>query len=379
LNIAQDQPPQTVRLVSLDTSQWAKLAFYLLSSNIDEKRAATKCVNEFTQNSWIPVITFHHLMELLQHRNDKVVRARMHLIRSIPLVAVISSEHSEGFSGSVFDLLTYEVLTVYENLNFSVEQIQEKTRSKLFKFIPGFQAVPEDGDIEFLRLFFEFHSNRNREIVAITRTSKMMNSNTRLVNLFNGQLNSLDVARQRFLVLEKQLKSDIARRGDQRISDPAKVARDFYASLGVSDFESTSEFSREAFLELVAGKDFEVSEVNMSWTLLEFTELQKFRQRLRAICEKLHIPWDHAKTKVTKDRLPSYIVQTEVGQNTPDVPVRSGSELPDLWMASFSPYVEIMYVDKRTAEAFRKTRNQYVRTLYESVVRKTVDPLNFFK
>ena len=117
----------------------------------------------------------------------------------------------------------------------------------------------------------------------------------------------------------------------------------------------------------------------MNWTLLEFTELQKFRQRLRVISEKLHLPWDDIKNKVTTNRLPSYIVQTEVAQNTPDVPVRKGSELPDLWLASFTPYVDLMYVDKRSAEAFRRTNNQYVKALYSSIVCKSVDLLDFFK
>lgn len=60
-------------------------------------------------------MSWHHMAELLAHQNPRLVSEVTDSLRSLPLVACVSSAKSTDVIGSILDLQAFEVSAAFAN------------------------------------------------------------------------------------------------------------------------------------------------------------------------------------------------------------------------------------------------------------------------
>lgn len=86
----------------------------------------------------------------------------------------------------------------------------------------------------------------------------------------------------------------------------------------------------------------------------EVMALAEFRSKLKIAHKTFNLSWEQFKNAVSISQTPSWAVQNALflyGQRRNE---HKGSELNDRYLASFSPYCDITYVDSQVKEDLRR-------------------------
>src|SRR5258708_40153040 len=91
------------RFVTLDSSHLAAVAGDKVSKGETQRQGAAAFERAFDASGSVLLLCWHHIQELLSHRDVDVVAQRVAFIKSLPMVASIES-FSDGIIGTVIDL-----------------------------------------------------------------------------------------------------------------------------------------------------------------------------------------------------------------------------------------------------------------------------------
>ena len=86
-------------------------------------------------HNWVLVLLWHHVEELLRHKDMGIVESRVRFIRSLPFLAWISVLGVTDGIGSVADLLGHELQSIKGMPGRSALEAARETRSRLFPMI----------------------------------------------------------------------------------------------------------------------------------------------------------------------------------------------------------------------------------------------------
>jgi hypothetical protein len=322
------------RFVALDSSHLAAVARDRFSAHPEQVQKAKLFEESFYNGSCVPLLSWHHLSELLKHRDDAVVSARVKFIRSMPMVAWVSSLTSDEAPGTVADLLAHEVAAAFNMPGADVMVIRDEVAKRLFRFDSGERAVkPFMYAREQLQPELWKCERRDRDIVAVSRSDFVDLSKEKVVDLLKGRLRSPDDANQQLGKLRERLADDIRRRGDKRIPDAELSAGQFIGEVRRSATEAIVDDSNPG-LQILRAQGIDPSDIGPNTTLGEACALATFRQKLSS----LNLPWSELKARVTESTLPSLVIQSALRQYGQDTPERKGSDLADIYLACLSPY-----------------------------------------
>ncbi len=81
----------TPKLVALDTSQYIELINDLNSKESFRIRHSKDFQKSLHERGYIPLLSFHHIAELLKHQDVAVVRDSVKFVRALPAVAWTSN------------------------------------------------------------------------------------------------------------------------------------------------------------------------------------------------------------------------------------------------------------------------------------------------
>ncbi|MFW1480374.1 hypothetical protein ACEWA0_23325, partial [Vibrio parahaemolyticus] len=98
------------KLISIDTSIFGDIAKDYFSDNEVLRSQARKTVDHLVLNGYIPFVTYHHILEILQHEDTGTVLNRWSLFQQFPYVAWLSSYDPNAGLGSILDIHKIEVL-----------------------------------------------------------------------------------------------------------------------------------------------------------------------------------------------------------------------------------------------------------------------------
>lgn len=134
-----DQPatlrrPHSSHLAGL-ASDWA-------SSDRSRRRAAHVFAPALVEHGCLPLLCWHQMEELLQHKDDELVDQRLRYLRSWPLVAWVRPSDPDSGPGSVLEVLTAEVRAAYAHPDADLLQVRDLAREGLFLVGPGSEAIP---------------------------------------------------------------------------------------------------------------------------------------------------------------------------------------------------------------------------------------------
>ena len=96
------------------------------------------------ERGWLPLLCWHHLEELLQHRDDQLVDARLRYLWNWPLMAWVRPSDAEAGPGSILDVLKAEVAVAHSNPSADALQVRDLARDQRLSFGPATDAIPDD-------------------------------------------------------------------------------------------------------------------------------------------------------------------------------------------------------------------------------------------
>jgi hypothetical protein len=343
-----------VKFIALDSSLIGNIAHDFFSSKKHNREKANNFLESLTVHGFVPILCWHQFEELIKHTDRDVVSNRIAFLRSLPLVAWISSANNQAGLGSIVDILAFEAKVAYEFPTFSVEQVRDHVLSTIIRVGAGEHAITPYIDIwEDLRPPLWQQERRAREIVAISRAKLNDISEDKAADFVHGRIRPLDEAMLRLQAQQSLLANDIKNRGDKRIPDANSVASKFYQEVAEENITFYPGRSRPG-LAYLQKLDIDEEDIHPDTLMGELMELAEFRKKLHVAHQYINVPWTELKRSVTPNRIPSWLIENSLKKHGQDLPERKGSELNDNHLACLSAYVDLSYVDKRTKENFRR-------------------------
>lgn len=349
------------RVVLLDTSHLAGWFADRASDRADERRRAAAFEARLERGGWLPLLTWHHFEELLQHRNALVVKRRIRALHSLKRLAWIGSLRSGGL-GAVTDIMAAEALAACRFPKADLKTIVMNARQILLHTGSG-QDLLGDNALKWLAFQPLVHERegRTREIVAINQSNFAGIGQTKISTLLQGQ-RVTDGAEidARLATLSQRLAGDIATRGDRRIDNPSKPADQLMAEAAAMAAETPGSAS-DLVLGTLFNQGIDPADIGPDTTLDDLTALIVYRLQLKIVSENLSLPWPIVKANVPMDRAPSYLIGQALDANAQVLPEHKGSELNDNYLLRAGAYADLAFVDKRTLENVKRARRKEPR------------------
>lgn len=348
------------RLVLLDTAHLSGWFADRASDRAEDRRRAAVFEARLLRGDWLPLLTWHHFEELLQHKNALVVKRRIRALHSLPRLAWIGSLRSGGL-GAVTDIMAAEALIACRQPQADLKTITLHARDMLLRTGSGRDLL---GDNALKWLIFQplvqAGEGRTREIVAINQSDFAGIGQTKISTLLRGERET-DVAQVslRLAGLAQRLSADIAARGDRRIDNPDDVAQQLMAEASAMADETPGS-ARDLVLQTLFNREIEPADIGPDTTLDDLNTLIVFRLQLKTVTEKLPVSWPVVKARVPIARAPSYLIGQALDTHAQALPEHKGSELNDNYLLRAGAYADLAYVDKRTLENVRRARQKQV-------------------
>lgn len=355
------------KFVAVDSSHLGSAAADKASKDGARRQRAAAFEKSFHEGGGVLVLCWHHFEELLSHGSEDVAAQRAAFLQSLPLAATIASFRNEDIVGSVLDVQAFEIAVAFDMPTADALMVRDQAAKRMFRLASGSDLVrPFLENWSVLRAAFIAQEQRSQQIVAISKSDFAGIRDVKIVDLLDGKLRSEADIVQRLWRLHRRLEADIRTRGDERIVDPELSSREFLEDvahhLGMIGADNPAVRILEIF-------GIGVSEIGPSTTVADVGNMAAFRKKLSVLNERLRLPLPQLIARVTEDRLPSGIIFDSIRRFHPDTRKWDGSELTDAYLSCLSAYADVTYVDKRTREAFRisKQKSQTVASLARDV------------
>jgi len=336
--------------------------------NKSHQQQATNVLESLYNKGAIPLLTWHHIEELLAHRNDKIVSNSIQLLQELPIVASLICCSAPYHIGSIVDIETVEFNIILDNKNISLKSITEKTRNDIFDFCSGEDLLyPYIPQLETLRRAVFAKENRKKEIASISRAQSIKPQDPKLSTLRKDKLRSLESASGILNKMQTKLEEEICQKGDKKINSPEKTANEFFKSVlksGESMYTSSGStekrFLKEFGIKIEETKDFK--------TLDQILYLAIFKKRREVISRNFPDNKKNGIIGIKEKNCPTWLLWKELHKIRTKAERASGSDLNDGYLAGLVYYADLTIVDKRTNEFL--TQIERKNKLLKSMINK---------
>lgn len=340
------------RLIALDSSIIGNVAQDYYHSNQQSRNRAIIFLDYLYSQNLIPLVVWHHIEELLQHKDDKVICDRMRFIRNLPMIAWFDSINPPGMIGSIMDIQATELSWLIDNPSAFLEEIIQHTKNKLLKFGTGQDLISiyDERTWEQIRKELPHRQKRRREIASISHaivSDKEPNSSS------NWQLRSPEEAIKALGILQDNLEGHLITRGDKKLSEHKAVAQKFIRETyehGVQFYQNKGK-AQEIFLKSFGLNPEEISD---KATMEDIGYTAIFREKFKILAKILGVNFKNALNAIKEDHCPSWLIWQEVDKVLKTAYRASGSDITDNYLSALSLYADFLVVDKRLHEAFRQ-------------------------
>ncbi|MBB6487944.1 hypothetical protein [Rhizobium lusitanum] len=344
--------------LALDTSHLALWIRDSLSHKSAERKRAQAFAEWQSSRGVLPIFTLHHLEELCAHEDANLVRSRIRFLHSLPFIAWIGRQEPPNGPSGVTSMMRSEILAAHANPEANLVRIRDTSAASLIQVGSGADFLGPEPDLWLsLREIFLDRSRDARALVAVTRTNAIDISSKPFSELLNGRFRSEKEIKRQLEVIEGSLALDILRHGDKRIQEPRTVATKFIRQVA-EEIQSLPNSVEALIWQSLAAQGVEPSDVRPDATVGEVLEYGLFFQQMKITTQDSGIPFRDLKRSVTMDRVPTWIISSELRRHGPPLKERKGSDLNDTHLACLAAYVDLALVDKRTLEGFRRAQRK---------------------
>lgn len=127
-------------VIAPDSSHWAKWIDATISGDNARRAQALGLHERLLDLGRIPLLSWHHLEELLGVEDDQTARSRVAFIQSLPLIAWMRLPHEEAGLGSIIQVLAAEVVAASEG-GHDLVSIRDRVLQLMLRTGPGSDAI----------------------------------------------------------------------------------------------------------------------------------------------------------------------------------------------------------------------------------------------
>lgn len=206
---------------------------YFHNDLIKNKKAET-FINEFYIHGAVPVLTWHHIEEMLAHKNDEVSSKSIAFIRELPLLAVIKSP-IPYFIGSIIEIESVEIATLLQYESTNLAFIISNTQKEIYSFVSGIDFIdPLIPILGTIRQEVLSKTNKDKTIASISRATALKGHHQyKLSDVKNMKEYSYSEKATKAILddMKKKLIQELKSNGDKKMVDIEKIADEFISTI----------------------------------------------------------------------------------------------------------------------------------------------------
>lgn len=343
------------KFVALDTSHWRQWLSDAFSINGRARAAARRFYEEVSKAGFTILFCWHHLEELMAVEDRALAARRLTFIRGLPFLAWIGTVPEGDGLGAITDIMAAEVEAAIDGA--SVAAVRASAKSRLLRFGAGEDVIVDHpGYLSLVQWHAQSRVQSDRTITAIA-PFHFLEPSSRVRDLMSQGMRSESEVRLALQAQHRALSKEISDRGDERITDAERRSFEFLESM--LDLRRTlPNTARELVLGGYALCGIDADEIGEEATVGEMDRLVGFRCQLRVITGKLGLEFDSVKGKISPNQLPHDVIRAALLRHGQSRNRRPGSDLIDSYLAALGPYCDVLFVDRRTAEDFRRAKSR---------------------
>ncbi|TDR46539.1 hypothetical protein DFR29_10371 [Tahibacter aquaticus] len=344
-------------VVCLDTAHWVGLIAALRSA---KTRAGTQVrLAAFEAVGGSLALTFHHIVELAQHENRDEVEARFRALGYIAPMCALSGITSDG-PGSVLDLIAQELLAALESPDAEAEAIAAAVWPGAVEPASGADfsdwLLPQ---LDILHWHAAKGTARSRNVSLLSQAAALDRSKEKLMP--NARALPTAEVKANLFALGKRLAAEVVQRRDPRASESEAVdgAAQFIREL-MGDVEGIADHGN-VWEALLARANVSAQEAAGMRYISEVADLGHFRKQLEIPARHLGLTNDELR-RVRPEQFPTWLIHLAYTKHRQVAARTQGSDLGDMHLLCHAPYMDALFVDKRTHENVRRIRQKDPRT-----------------
>jgi hypothetical protein len=341
------------KIVAPDSSHWANWIDSAVDPDPARRLTAERFYERLLEAGRIPFLSWHHLEELLGIADDDSARRRIAFLQKLPVLAFLKLPSDDPNIGSVIDVLSAEVRAVLNGC-LDLQSVRATAKLTMLKTGSGTDALGEHGWIwDVVRK--EFLRRREQAKLIVSTTGMNLFDEFRTIGeIAKGRLRTSSERAAKLSRMKSGINQHIRTRGDRDIADHEAMSDTFMND--VENFIPPDGMSvRDVIVLGLVSQGVNPEEVKDDILLSDLNRLAIYRAKLKVVAQNLAVSFESVK-HVQMELLPSWQVERALRQFGQDRPRRSGSDLIDGYLAALAPYVDELFVDKRTAEDLRRVK-----------------------
>jgi hypothetical protein len=339
-------------IVALDSSQWVRWLDDALRTGRPRSAAARTLHRRLVDHGIVPLLSWHHLEELLAIADLELARARVAFIATLPLIAWLGLPGERG-PGAITDIVAAEAIAIREG-GREPGSVRDRARSLLLRMGSGVDVLGDELWVwELVRDDF-LKRRDNHQLMAAVRPFQMFDESRTIGEISKGRIRRVQDRTPTLNALRSALAMEIANHGDKKVRDPAEMAAAFYQEV-VAMAPPTSITVRQMIVALLVARGIDEHEITDDRVLADLSELGTFRSQLRIVAPYTGATFDQLK-QLPSEIFPHRVVARALRLFGQQRDRRPGSDINDGYLAALAPYCDELYVDRRTAEDFRRAQ-----------------------
>lgn len=346
------------KIIAPDSSHWAKWLDAASAKDSDRRQRARALHERLMGLGRIPLLSWHHLEELLGGEDDDASRARVAFLQDLPMLAYIRLPKDEVGLGSIAQVLAAEAIAATEG-HGDLISIRDRARELLLKTGSGTQAIGEETWVwEVVRPMLRSRKGKTDMIAALSPL-RTFDENRTIGELAKSAINPPGQMRAQLNRIHAKALQEATRSIGGDAARARVMADDFVAQV-VAMMPPPGTTVRELLVSTLVGQGLDEDEVRDEYVLADLSRLALFRSQLRVVASDTGRSFEALK-KVPMDVLPSRIIGEALRTHGQPRPLRPGSDLNDGYLGVLAAYCAVLYVDKRTAEDFSRAQRKEPR------------------
>lgn len=343
------------RIIAPDSSHWSLWLDAMRSPKPDVRERAASLHERLMEQGRVPLLSWHHLEELLGGKDDTCAADRVASLQAMPFMAWLRLPQAQEGLGSIVDIFAAEVMAACEG-HSDLAAVRNRARSLLLMTGNGRQAIGEHGWVwDAVRPVI--HSSQDHLTAVSSLGSMQTFDKTRTV----GELSKMYIAdpatiRAKLSGIHQQAFLQ-ALRGTDGDEVKARAMADDFIERTVAMGPPPGSTVRDLLVSTLTSQGVDETEIRDERVIGDVMRLGYFRSLLRVAAEATGRSFADLK-HVSMDLIPSFAIEEAIQAHRQPREKLPGSDLHDRHLAVLAAYCDVLYVDRRTSEDLLRVRRK---------------------
>lgn len=345
-------------IIAPDSSHWAKWLDAMSADDPDRRRRALSLHDRLLEQGRVPLLSWHHLEELLGGDDDDAAAKRVSYLQGLPLITWLRLPKDDVGLGSVAQVLAAEAIAASEG-QCDLHSIRDRARALLLRTGSGTQAIGEEAWVwQAVRPMLRARRSSSDMVAALGPLRTFDESRT-IGELSKGSINSPQEMRVQLDRIHATALQEATRStGGDTVR--AKAMADEFVQRVIAMMPPPGMTVHDLLVSTLVDQGVDEEEVRDECVLADLSRLGVFRSQLRAVASETGRSFEALKN-VPMEVLPSRVIAEALRLHGQPRARRPGSDVHDGHLAVLAAYCGALYVDKRTAEDFIRAQRKEPR------------------